>query len=120
MKQGTSLTKKIRIGSMDEIITFRSVTESQSSSGYPVTSWSDAFSDYASVEYWGGMNIENYQAGAQVSDTRIAFITRYNSNTSTVTTKYRIEKDDKEYDIEAITEPLGRRRFLKFQCRLRE
>lgn len=118
--KGSALTKKQRIGSLDRVIAFRSATETQSASGYPWTVWATAFTDYACIEYGGFVNDESYQANAQIAETRVSFITRYNSNTSTVTTKYRIELDGNEYDIEGITEPMGRQRFLKFQCKLRK
>lgn len=115
----TALTRQQRIGSLDRKITFRQVTETQSASGYPWTVWADIFSDFAAIEYGGFVNQENYQANVQTSEVRVSFITRWNSNTSTITQKHRIELDGNEYDIEGITEPMGRRRFLKFQCKLR-
>lgn len=117
MKQ-TALTANLRIGSMDRKITFRAATETQDAIGHPATTWADAFDDYAAVGY--AAVSENYQADVQVSVNRVSFTTRSNSNTRTVTAKHRIAFDGKEYDIEGITEPLGRLRFLVFNCKLRE
>lgn len=117
--KGTALTYQQRIGSLDRKITFRRVTETQSASGFPATAWSDLFDDFAALEF-GTSNKESYQANAQISELRTTFVTRWNSNTSTVTQKDRISFNGDEYDIEGITEPLGRRRFLFFQAKLRK
>ncbi len=114
----TALTQQIKIGSMDRKVTFRSATESQTDTGFPALTWSDAFSELAALDY--GSTVENQEADRQIGVTRANFTTRKNSNTATVTNKYRLKYDEKEYDIEGITEPLGRGRFLKFHCKLRD
>lgn len=114
----TALTKKIKIGSLDRVITFRAATETQSDTGFPVVSWSDSFTDFAAIDY-SDTSTESYQADRQIGVQRVNFLTRSNTNTQTVTNKNRIVLDGNEYDIEGITEPMGRGRFLKFHCKLR-
>lgn len=114
----TALGQKIKIGSMDRKVTFRSFTESQSSTGHVSKSWGDAFTELAAISY--GTNSESYQADLQIGVQRVNFTVRKNTNTQTVTNKWRLQYDSKEYDIEGITEPMGRGRFLVFNCKLRD
>lgn len=121
MAKDTALTAKIKIGNLDRPITFRRMTETQGSDGFPAPTWSDLATDFAAIDYSseGSEGSEGYQADRQISVTRVNFTTRSHSVTTTITVKDRISYGGNEYDIESITEPMGRGRFLKFQCKLR-
>lgn len=119
MSMKTDLKAKFKIGNLDRSVTFRQPSESQSTaSGHPTTTFADAFTELAKIEYGGGTS-ETYEADRQQSTTRVAFICRAHTNTKTVTAKWRLLYDGNEHDIEGVVE-VGRNRFLKFNCKLRQ
>lgn len=125
MKRTTALSTKLPIGNLDTKIVFVAVTETQDATGHPTQSTSDVYEDFSAVEYSGGTttgSTESYEADRQISTTGVLFWVRSHSASQAITVKHRIrEKQTGQiYDIEGITEPMGRGRFLRFQTKLRE
>lgn len=124
MKRKTALNAALPIGNLDTKIVFVAISETQSTTGHPLQSPSDVYEDFAAVEYSGGTttgSTETYEADVQITTTATLFWVRSSSASTAITTKHRIrEKQSGDiYDIEGITEPLGRGRFFRFQCKLR-
>lgn len=124
MKRTTALSTKLPIGNLDTKIVFVAITETQSSTGHPTQSTSDVYEDFAAVEYSGGTmtgSTETYEADRQISMTGTLFWVRSSSASTAITVKHRIrhKQSGEIYDIEGITEPMGRGRFLRFQTKLR-
>ena len=104
----------------DRQITIRRATETQSSTGHPTKIWADVFTTYAQVDFGGQSGqSEKYEANREISVSRTNFTVRYGDSTNAVTVKDRVSYDGNEYDIEGINEPKGRRKYLKYYCKLR-
>lgn len=124
MRRKTALSEKLPIGNLDTKIVFVAITETQSATGHATQGTEDVYEDFAAVEYSGGTmtgSNETYEADVQISTTSTVFWVRSHSASTAITPKHRIrhKQSGDIYDIEGITEPYGRGRFLKFQCKLR-
>jgi head-tail adaptor len=125
MKRTTALSAKMPIGNLDTKIVFVAITETQTDTGHAVQRMDDVHEDFAAIEYSGGSmtgSMESYEADRQISTTSTLFWVRSHSASQNITVKHRIREKQtgQVYDIEGITEPMGRWRFIKFQCKLRE
>lgn len=113
----SGLSLNIKIGKLDRRITFRTATETQSTSGATVSTWADVATVWANVTSNGSGN-EKFVMEKETSFNRKFFTIRYRTD---ITEKMILFFESKEYDIKSIQEVDGtRRRFLKIQAEKRE
>lgn len=108
-------TKYYSFGNLDRRVGIRRLTESQSVTGFPVQSWSTAFTTFAKV-YESESGTETEDSARLMARRQIKVIVRYNSDTASINAKDRVLYDSEEYDIENIAEVYGRKRFFAIKA----
>lgn len=91
--------KAERIGNMREQIVIQSVSEDQSSSGFPEQTWSTYSTVWAAVTYRINTSDEKEMADRKTAETTAVFRIRYDS---AVTEKHRISYNSQVWDITGI------------------
>lgn len=98
-------------GPLRDRITIQSFTESQSSSGAAVLTWSDVVTVWAEVRAATGY--ERFRTGTEIAQISHMIRIRYRAG---VTPKNRILVDDRIFDITSVGDPDGRRIELMIWC----
>ena len=105
----------MRAGLLRKTITIQSATESRSSSGSVIETWTNYAIRRASVEPVSGK--EYFAARAVNADVSIRFRVRHDSLTGAITPKMRISYDARLFDIESVINSWERDREILMMCR---
>jgi SPP1 family predicted phage head-tail adaptor len=104
-------------GKMDQRVTLQIKTDTRDSSGDPVRSWADSWTDWAEAISKGGT--EYYAAQKVNAATEIVFRMRYKSTlaTSTASANYRIKWLTRYFEILNINHVNGAYREILASCK---
>lgn len=104
-----NLGAEIQIGNLDRRVTFRQVTEVQSSSGAITETYSDVATVWAAINMKKGT--ERMMANRETAVDKTHFTIRYRTD---IDEKMQLWHEAKKYDIVSISEiPETRKRFLE-------
>lgn len=108
--------KKERIGSMNERIVIQTVSEAQSTSGFPAPTWSTFATVWANVQFGTSGADERILADRETSISPVLFTVRYRTD---VTEKMRVSWRSDLFDIEAIM-PAPEKDYMILKTKRRE